>query len=60
MVKNKTLLGFCYFVYLFRVVDNQIDGHILQGDLDVLCIWTETWNMSFNVARAKSYITASQ
>ena len=47
------LLKFADDTKLCRVMDNQLDDHMLQNDLDVLCRWAETWNMSFNVDKCK-------
>ena len=55
---SSNVLKFADDTKLFRVVDNQTDGHMLQRDLDVLCKWAETWKRSFNVTSIKSYITA--
>jgi len=50
---SSSVLKFADDTKLFRVVDNQTDGHMLQRDLDVLCKWAETWKMSFNVDKCK-------
>ena len=50
---SSNVLKFADDTKLYRVVDNEQDGHMLQRDLDVLCKWAETWKMSFNVDKCK-------
>ena len=52
---SSNVLKFADDTKLYRVVDNEQDGHMLQRDLDVLCKWAETWKMSFNVDKCKVF-----
>lgn len=51
---SSNVLKFVDDTKLYLVVDNQLDGHMLQRDLNVLSKWTETWKMSFIVDTCKA------
>ena len=38
---------------IYRVVQNDKDAERLQGDLDTIIKWSETWMMRFNVSKCK-------
>ena len=38
---------------LYRVVDNQDDADLLQGDLDEMVKWSSMWQLPFNEGKCK-------
>jgi len=39
---------------VFGRVSNSIQRQLLQDDLDKLCVWADSWQMEFNVAKCKA------
>jgi len=52
-VWSSSVLKFADDTKVYRVVDNQLDGHKLQNDLDSLSDWAIKWQMQYDVEKCK-------
>jgi len=48
------ILKFADDTKVFRRVSNSVQRQLLQDDLDKLCVWADSWQMEFNVAKCKA------
>ena len=52
------ILKFADDTKVFGRVSNSAQKQLLQDDLDKLCMWADSWQMEFNVAKCKAICTS--
>jgi len=52
------ILKFAEDTKVFGRVSNSVQRQLLQDDLDKLCVWADSWQMEFNVAKCKAICTS--
>jgi len=48
---NSPILQFANNLKMFRVIHNVKDFHQLQGDIYKLVVWTNKWQLKFNISK---------